>query len=56
MRGMAKRPSSTKAASVPSPARRKTLSAANLAALGADVLAELLIDATAGDANLKRGV
>ena len=54
MRGMAKRPASPRAASTPSPARRKTLSAANLSALGADVLAELLIDATAGDANLKR--
>lgn len=37
----------------PSPAR-KTLSSANLAALGADRLADLLIQATVGDANLKR--
>ena len=50
MGGMAKRPSSAK----PSPARRKTLSAANLAALGADQLADLLIEASVGDANLKR--
>ena len=35
-------------------AGRKTLSRANLKALGADRLAELLMDATAGDANLKR--
>jgi hypothetical protein len=55
MRGMAKRPTPPRAAATaPSPARRKTLSAANLSALGADVLADLLINATAGDANLKR--
>jgi len=50
MGGMAKRPSSAS----PSPARKKTLSAANLAALGADRLADLLMDAGVGDANLKR--
>jgi hypothetical protein len=50
MGGMAKRPSSAS----PSPARKKTLSAANLAALGADRLAELLMEAGVGDANLKR--
>lgn len=38
----------------PSAARRKTLSTANLAALGADRLAQLLLEATLGDANLKR--
>ena len=37
----------------PSPAR-KTLSAANLAALGPERLAELLLQATVGDTNLKR--
>lgn len=37
----------------PSPAR-KTLSAANLAALGQERLAELLLQATVGDTNLKR--
>ena len=36
------------------PAARKTLSQVNLAALGADRLADLLIQATVGDANLKR--
>lgn len=41
---MAKRP----------PSARKTLSATNLAALGADRLATLLIEATVGDTNLKR--
>lgn len=35
-------------------APRKSLSAANLSALGAERLADLLIEATAGDANLKR--
>jgi hypothetical protein len=35
---------------------RKTLSAANLAALGADRLAGLLLEATVGDANLKRSL
>jgi hypothetical protein len=54
MRGMAKRPSPPRSSpATPSP-RRKTLSAANLAALGADPLAELLIQASVGDANLKR--
>ena len=37
----------------PSPAR-KTLSAANLAALGPERLADLLLQATVGDTNLKR--
>lgn len=44
MNAMAKRPSTP----------RKSLSAFNLSALGADRLSELLIEATAGDANLKR--
>lgn len=38
----------------PSASRRKTLSTTNLAALGADRLAALLLEATVGDANLKR--
>ena len=37
-----------------SAAARKTLSASNLVELGAERLADLLIEATAGDANLKR--
>lgn len=36
------------------PAARKTLSAANLRTLGVDRLSELLMEATAGDSNLKR--